>query len=119
MPINNTTPVIVPAVSATPELEYDQLWLTNIVIEARDQTVGQISIQAVPYSTLSGAFADIPRDLLLPDYLKERRLLKSPEVSDTRAITMSVPSQEVTPKFVDDILMKIRESKSRGYPNNR
>ena len=58
MPINNTTPVIVPAVSATPELEYDQLWLTNIVIEARDQTVGQISIQAVPYSTLSGAFAD-------------------------------------------------------------
>ena len=58
MPINNTTPVIVPAVSATPEQEYDQLWLTNIVIEARDQTVGQISIQAVPYSTLSGAFAD-------------------------------------------------------------
>tara|TARA_B110000858_G_C17517892_1_gene343416 strand:+ start:167 stop:478 length:312 start_codon:yes stop_codon:yes gene_type:complete len=58
MPINNTTPVIVPAVSASPELEYDQLWLTNIVIEARDQTVGQISIQAVPYSTLSGAFAD-------------------------------------------------------------
>ena len=58
MPINNTTPVIVPAVSATPELEYDQLWLTNIVIEARDQTVGQISIQAVPYSSLSGAFAD-------------------------------------------------------------
>ena len=58
MPINNTTPVIVPAVSATPELEYDQLWLSNIVISAQDQTVGQISIQAVPYSSLSGAFAD-------------------------------------------------------------
>ena len=56
MAINNTTPVIVPAVSATPELEYDQLWLSNIVIEAQDQTVGQISIQAVPYSSLSGAF---------------------------------------------------------------
>ena len=65
MPINNTTPVIVPAVSATPELEYDQLWLTNIVIEARDQTVGQISIQAVPYSTLSGAFADTNEVLLI------------------------------------------------------
>ena len=65
MPINNTTPVIVPAVSATPEQEYDQLWLTNIVIEARDQTVGQISIQAVPYSTLSGAFADTNEVLLI------------------------------------------------------
>ena len=65
MPINNTTPVIVPAVSATPELEYDQLWLTNIVIEARDQTVGQISIQAVPYSTTSGAFADTNEVLLI------------------------------------------------------
>ena len=65
MPINNTTPVIVPAVSATPELEYDQLWLTNIVIEARDQTVGQISIQAVPYSTTSGTFADTNEVLLI------------------------------------------------------
>ena len=65
MPINNTTPVIVPAVSATPELEYDQLWLTNIVIEARDHTVGQISIQAVPYSTTSGTFADTNEVLLI------------------------------------------------------
>ena len=65
MPINNTTPVIVPAVSASPELEYDQLWLTNIVIEARDQTVGQISIQAVPYSSLSGTFADTNEVLLI------------------------------------------------------
>ena len=67
----------------------------------------------------SGAFVDIPRDLLLPDYLKTRRLDNSPKVSDTRAITMSVPSQEVTPKFVDDILMEIRERKRRGYPYNR
>jgi len=67
----------------------------------------------------SGAFVDIPRDLLLPDYLKTRRLDNSPEVSDTRAITMSVPSQDVTPKFVDDILMEIRERKRRGYPYNR
>ena len=58
MPINNTTPVIVPAVSATPELEYDQLWLKNITIDAPTQTDGLISIQSVPYSTLSGAFAD-------------------------------------------------------------
>ena len=58
MPINNTTPVIVPAVSATPELEYDQLWLKNITIDAPTQTEGLISIQSVPYSTLSGAFAD-------------------------------------------------------------
>ena len=90
-----------------------------------DHSTYPVSIPRVANSKLyrtadeSGAFADIPRDLLLPDYLKERRLLKSPEGSDTRAITMSVPSQEVTPKFVDDILMKIRESKSRGYPNNR
>jgi len=67
----------------------------------------------------SGAFVDIPRDLLLPDYLKTRRLDNSPEVSDTRAITMSVPSQDVTPKFVDDILMEIRERTRRGYPYNR
>ena len=67
----------------------------------------------------SGAFVDIPRDLLLPDYLKTRRLNNSPQVSDTRAITMSVPSQHVTPKFVDDILMEIRERTRRGYPYNR
>ena len=67
----------------------------------------------------SGAFVDIPRDLLLPDYLKTRRLDDSPQVSDTRAITMSVPSQDVTPKFVDDILMEIRERTRRGYPYNR
>ena len=67
----------------------------------------------------SGAFVDIPRDLLLPDYLKTRRLNNSPQVSDTRAITMSVPSQDVTPKFVDDILMEIRERTRRGYPYNR
>ena len=58
MPINNTTPVIVPAMSATPELEYDQLWLQSITIEAPTQTEGTISIQSVPYSSLSGAFTN-------------------------------------------------------------
>ena len=48
MPINNTTPVVVPAMSATPELEYDQLWLQSITIEAPTQTEGTISIQSVP-----------------------------------------------------------------------
>ena len=58
MPINNTTPVIVPAMSATPELEYDQLWLQSISIEALTQTEGTINISSVPYSSLSGAFAN-------------------------------------------------------------
>tara|TARA_R110002020_G_scaffold473709_1_gene703376 strand:- start:666 stop:977 length:312 start_codon:yes stop_codon:yes gene_type:complete len=58
MPINNTTPVVVPAVSATPELEYDQLWLKSITINAEDQTQGWISIESIPYSSLSGAFAN-------------------------------------------------------------
>jgi len=58
MPINNTTPVIVPAMSATPELEYDQLWLQSISIEALTQAEGTINIQSVPYSSLSGAFAN-------------------------------------------------------------
>jgi hypothetical protein len=58
MPINNTTPVIVPAVSATPELEYDQLWLKNITIDAPDSSRGMISIESVPYSSLSAAFAE-------------------------------------------------------------
>ena len=58
MPIDNTTPVVVPAVSAVPELEFDQLWLQSITIEAPTQTEGTISIQSVPYSSLSGAFAN-------------------------------------------------------------
>ena len=57
MPIDNTAPVVVPAMSAVPEKEYDQLWLKNIQISAEDQTTGSINIDAVPYSTLSGAFA--------------------------------------------------------------
>jgi hypothetical protein len=67
----------------------------------------------------SGAFMDIPRDLLLPDYLALRRAAGSPEVSDTRAITMSVPSQDVNAKFVDDIMMELRARENRGYPYNR
>jgi hypothetical protein len=67
----------------------------------------------------SGAFMDIPRDLLLPDYLAKRRAAGSPEVSDTRAITMSVPSQDVNAKFVDDIMMELRAKENRGYPYNR
>ena len=51
MAINNTTPVIVPAVSASPELEYDQLWLSNIVISAQDQTVA--NHKQVDYSKIS------------------------------------------------------------------
>jgi len=58
MPIDNTTPVVVPAMSAVPEKEYDQLWLKSITISAPDQTTGYVSIDSVPYSTLSGAFAD-------------------------------------------------------------
>ena len=67
----------------------------------------------------SGAFVDIPRDLLLPDYLKARRLANKPEVTDTRAITMSVPKQDLTPKTIDDIMMEIRRMENRGYPYNR
>jgi hypothetical protein len=58
MPIDNTTPVVVPAVSAVPELEFDQLWLQSITIEAPNQTEGTINISSVPYSSLSGAFAN-------------------------------------------------------------
>ena len=58
MPIDNTTPVVVPAVSAVPELEFDQLWLQSITIEAPTQTEGTINISSVPYSSLSGAFAN-------------------------------------------------------------
>ena len=67
----------------------------------------------------SGAFVDIPRDLLLPDYLKLRRAAGSPEVSDTRAITMSVPEQNLTPKVIDNIMMEIRARENRGFPYNR
>jgi hypothetical protein len=70
-------------------------------------------------ATESGAFADIPRDFLLPDYLAARRAEGKPEVSDTRAITMSVPSQDVTAKYIDDIMMELREQENRGYPFNR
>ena len=70
-------------------------------------------------STKGGAFVDIPRDLLLPDYLKIRRKEGKPEVSDTRAITMSVPKQDLTPKTIDDIMMEIRRMENRGYPYNR
>lgn len=58
MPIDNTTPVVVPAMSAVPEKEYDQLWLKSITISAPNQTEGYVTIDSVPYSTLSGAFAD-------------------------------------------------------------
>jgi len=67
----------------------------------------------------SGAFVDIPRDLLLPDYLKLRRDAGSPEVSDTRAITMSVPKQDLTPQVIDNIMMEIRARENRGFPYNR
>jgi len=67
----------------------------------------------------SGAFVDIPRDLLLPDYLKLRRAAGSPKVSDTRAITMSVPEQDLTPQVIDNIMMEIRARENRGFPYNR
>ena len=67
----------------------------------------------------SGAFVDIPRNLLLPDYLKARRLANKPEVTDTRAITMSVPKQDLTPQVIDNIMMEIRRMENRGYPYNR
>ena len=67
----------------------------------------------------SGAFVDIPRDLLLPDYLEARRLAGKPEVSDTRAITMSVPPQDLTPKVIDNMMMEMRARENRGFPYNR
>ena len=90
-----------------------------------DHNTYPVSIPRVPNtplyraSTQGGAFVDIPRDLILPDYLKARRLANKPEVSDTRAITMSVPSQDLTPKTIDDIMMEIRRMENRGYPYNR
>tara|TARA_R110002012_G_scaffold317806_1_gene534913 strand:+ start:83 stop:1366 length:1284 start_codon:yes stop_codon:yes gene_type:complete len=90
-----------------------------------DHNTYPVSIPRVPNtplyrtSTKGGAFVDIPRDLLLPDYLKIRRKEGKPEVSDTRAITMSVPKQDLTPKTIDDIMMEIRRMENRGYPYNR
>ena len=34
MPIDNTTPVVIPPISAVPEREFDQLWLKSITISA-------------------------------------------------------------------------------------
>lgn len=84
-----------------------------------------VSIPRVPNTPLyrladeSGAFADIGRDFLLPDYTAARRAAGNPQVSDTRAITMSTPSQPVTAKYIDDIFMELRRQKNRGYPYNR
>ena len=57
MPIDNTTPVVIPPISAVPERQYDQLWLKSITITAPTPTEGHITIESIPYSTLSGAFA--------------------------------------------------------------
>lgn len=84
-----------------------------------------VSIPRVPDTPIyrladeGGAFVDIPRDFILPDYLEARRLAGKPEVSDTRAITMSVPSQDLTPKVIDNMMMEIRRRANRGYPYNR
>jgi len=84
-----------------------------------------VSIPRVPNTPIyrladeGGAFVDIPRDFILPDYLEARRLAGKPEVSDTRAITMSVPSQDLTPKVIDNMMMEIRRRANRGYPYNR
>ncbi len=84
-----------------------------------------VSIPRVPDTPLyrladeSGEFVDINRDFILPDYTAERRAAGKPQVSDTRAITMSTPSQPVTAKYIDDIFMELRSQKNRGYPYNR
>jgi len=84
-----------------------------------------VSIPRVPNTPLyrladeSGAFADIGRDFLLPDYTAARRAAGNPQISDTRAITMSTPSQPVTAKYIDDIFMELRSQKNRGFPYNR
>lgn len=57
MPIDNTTPVVIPPISAVPEREFDQLWLKSITISAPNPTEGHVTIESVPYSSLSGAFA--------------------------------------------------------------
>ena len=50
MPIDNITPVVVPAVSAVPEKTYPHLWLTDIHIQASTNTQGVVNIQAAPYN---------------------------------------------------------------------
>jgi len=84
-----------------------------------------VSIPRVPNTPLyrladeSGAFTDIGRDFMLPDYTAARRAAGNPQISDTRAITMSTPSQSVNAKFIDNMLMELRRKKNRGYPYNR
>jgi hypothetical protein len=95
---------------------------TTKITEHRTYPVSIPRVAGTPLyrtSTEGGAFMDIPRDLLLPDYLKLRRAAGSPEVSDTRAITMSVPKQDLTAEVIDKIMMEIRARENRGYPYNR
>jgi len=84
-----------------------------------------VSIPRVPNTPLSrladesGAFTDIGRDFMLPDYTAARRAAGNPQISEPRAITMSTPSQSVNAKFIDNMLMELRRKKNRGYPYNR
>lgn len=58
MAINNDEAVTVPAVVAVPEKTYPHLWLTDIHVQAKTNTQGSLSIEAVPYNGDTGEVAD-------------------------------------------------------------
>ena len=58
MAINNDTPVTVPAVVAVPEKTYPHLWLTDIHVQAKTNTQGTLSIEAVPYDGTTAEVAE-------------------------------------------------------------
>ena len=69
MPINNDTTVTIPAVT-TPEKTYPHLWLTDIHIQASDNTSGIVNIHAAPYNGDTGEVAENgPVDLVSSDNL--------------------------------------------------
>lgn len=69
MPINNDVIVTVPAVT-TPEKTYQHLWLTDIHIQASDNTSGIVNINAAPYNGDTGEVAENgPFELISTDNL--------------------------------------------------
>lgn len=59
MPINNETTVVVPAITAVPEKTYPHLWLTDIHVQAKNNTRGSLRIEAVPYNGDTGEIAEV------------------------------------------------------------
>ena len=68
MPINNDTPVTVPAVSV-PEKTYPHLWLTEVTFRAEANTTGELNIATLPYDGATGEIADEGSDLITTDNL--------------------------------------------------